>query len=92
MGVFFLTAHEKGFKFHAQPQTGTYSCVCRECGLLIISQMQFCVLYPLIPKYFLAIYLFSFDSQTYYIITRALDRMLSQIDRIIIEFNIVLDN
>lgn len=54
--------------------------------------MQICVLYPLIPKYFLAIYLFSFDSQTYYIITRALDRMLSQIDRIIIEFNIVLDN
>ena len=25
MAVFF-TAHEKGFKFHAQPQTGAYSC------------------------------------------------------------------
>ena len=24
--VFFFTAHEKGFKFHAQPQTGAYSC------------------------------------------------------------------
>ena len=26
MVVFFLIAHEKGFKFHAQPQTGAYSC------------------------------------------------------------------
>ena len=26
MAVFFFTAHEKGFKFHAQPQTGAYSC------------------------------------------------------------------
>ena len=26
MAVFFVIAHEKGFKFHAQPQTGAYSC------------------------------------------------------------------
>ena len=26
MAVFFFTAHEKGFKFHAQPQAGAYSC------------------------------------------------------------------
>ena len=26
MAAFFLIAHEKGFKFHAQPQTGAYSC------------------------------------------------------------------
>ena len=26
MAVFFFIAHEKGFKFHAQPQTGAYSC------------------------------------------------------------------
>ena len=25
MAVFFFIAHEKGFKFHAQPQTGAYS-------------------------------------------------------------------
>ena len=24
-GVFFFIAHEKGFKFHAQPKTGAYS-------------------------------------------------------------------
>ena len=24
--VFFFIAHEKGFKFYAQPQTGAYSC------------------------------------------------------------------
>ena len=27
MAVFFFTAHEKGFKFHAQPQNGAYSCL-----------------------------------------------------------------
>ena len=27
MAVFFFTTHEKGFKFHAQPQTGAYSCL-----------------------------------------------------------------
>ena len=26
MAVFFFIAHEKGFKSHAQPQTGAYSC------------------------------------------------------------------
>ena len=26
MAVFLFIAHEKGFKFHAPPQTGTYSC------------------------------------------------------------------
>ena len=26
MAVFYFTAHEKGFKFYAQPQTGAYSC------------------------------------------------------------------
>ena len=26
MAVFFFTSHEKGFTFHAQPQTGAYSC------------------------------------------------------------------
>ena len=26
MAVFFFIAHEKGYKFHAQPQTGAYSC------------------------------------------------------------------
>ena len=26
MAVFFVIAHEKGFKFHAQPRTGVYSC------------------------------------------------------------------
>ena len=26
MAVFFFIAHEKGFQFHAQPQTGAYSC------------------------------------------------------------------
>ena len=26
MAVFFFIAHEKGFKFHAQPRTGAYSC------------------------------------------------------------------
>ena len=26
MAVFFFITHEKGFKFHAQPQTGAYSC------------------------------------------------------------------
>ena len=26
MAVFFFIAHEKGFKFHAQPQPGAYSC------------------------------------------------------------------
>ena len=26
MAVFFFIAHKKGFKFHAQPQTGAYSC------------------------------------------------------------------
>ena len=32
MAVFFFTAHKKGFKFHAQPQTGAYSCwlLCRK--------------------------------------------------------------
>ena len=24
---FFFIAHEKGFKFHAKPQTGAYSCL-----------------------------------------------------------------
>ena len=27
MAVFFFTTHEKGFKFHAQPKTGAYSCL-----------------------------------------------------------------
>ena len=27
MAVFLFIAHEKGFKFHAQPQTGAYSCL-----------------------------------------------------------------
>ena len=31
MDVFFFIAHEKGFKFHAHPQTGTYSCFYRIC-------------------------------------------------------------
>ena len=26
MALFFFIAHEKGLKFHAQPQTGAYSC------------------------------------------------------------------
>ena len=26
MAVFFFITHEKGFKFHAEPQTGAYSC------------------------------------------------------------------
>ena len=26
MAVFFFIAREKGLKFHAQPQTGAYSC------------------------------------------------------------------
>ena len=26
MAVFFFIAHENGFKSHAQPQTGAYSC------------------------------------------------------------------
>ena len=26
MAAFFFIAHENGFKFHAQPQTGAYSC------------------------------------------------------------------
>ena len=26
-GVFFFNAHEKGFKFHVQPQTSAYSCL-----------------------------------------------------------------
>ena len=34
MAVFFFIAHEKGFKFHAKPQTGANSCLslCVECG------------------------------------------------------------
>ena len=28
MAVFFFISHEKGFKFHAQPQTGAHSCFC----------------------------------------------------------------
>ena len=28
MAVFFFIAHEKGFEFHARPQTGPYSCFC----------------------------------------------------------------
>ena len=35
MAVFFFTAHEHGFKFHAQPHTGAYSCLfiaaCSNC-------------------------------------------------------------
>ena len=27
-----MIAHEKGFKFHAQPQTGAYSCLGLEDG------------------------------------------------------------
>ena len=27
MAVVFFIAHVKGFKFHAQPQTGAYSCL-----------------------------------------------------------------
>ena len=27
MAMFFFIAHEKGFQFHAQPQTGAYSCL-----------------------------------------------------------------
>ena len=27
MAVFFFNAREKGFKFHAQPQNGAYSCL-----------------------------------------------------------------
>ena len=30
MAVFLFIAHEKGFKFHAQPQTGAYSCLLNE--------------------------------------------------------------
>ena len=26
MAVLFFIAHEKGFKFHARPQTGAHSC------------------------------------------------------------------
>ena len=28
-----MIAHEKGFKFHAQPQTGTYSCLPLKSGV-----------------------------------------------------------
>ena len=36
MAVFFFTAHKKGFKFHAQPQTGAYSCyLSRVCCIII---------------------------------------------------------
>ena len=27
MAVFYFIAHEKGFKFHAQPKTGAYFCL-----------------------------------------------------------------
>ena len=29
MAVFFFIAHEKGFEFHVQPQTGAYSCLAK---------------------------------------------------------------
>ena len=32
MAVFFFTAHEKGFKFHAQPQTNAYFLLVVEGG------------------------------------------------------------
>ena len=35
MAVFFFIAHEKGFKFHAQPQTGASSCFICNCSNLI---------------------------------------------------------
>ena len=40
MAVFFFIAHEKGFKFHVQPQTGAYSCL----------------LLPLHPQHFIELY------------------------------------
>ena len=37
MAVFLFIAHEKGFKFHAQPQNGAYSCyISKECIYNII--------------------------------------------------------
>ena len=30
VAVFFFIAHEKGFKFHAQPKTGAYSCLFKD--------------------------------------------------------------
>ena len=37
MAVFFFITHEKGFKFHAQPQTGAYSClIWIQCSMYII--------------------------------------------------------
>ena len=38
MAVFLFIAHEKGFKFLAQPQTGVYSCSCLGLGLRLASK------------------------------------------------------
>ena len=40
MAVFFFTAHKKGFKFHAPPQNGTYSC----CIMYLVSAFVIAVL------------------------------------------------
>ena len=37
MAVVFFTAHEKGFKFYAQPQTGAYSCFFLICATFSFS-------------------------------------------------------
>ena len=39
-----MIAHEKGFKFHAQPQTGAYSCLCF-CGTAQDALRRKCVVY-----------------------------------------------
>ena len=41
MAVFFFTAHEKGFKFHAQSQTGAYSCsVLKPCRFFFFFRLK----------------------------------------------------
>ena len=43
MAVFFFITHEKGFKFHVQPQTGAYSCL----STVVDHHSEFCTnLFP----------------------------------------------
>ena len=64
MAVFFFTAHEKGFKFHAQPQID--ACSCSVCSNLIDFVFIFiiifiCHLQPLVAHEF-KMYLFCLNS------------------------------
>ena len=36
-----MIAHEKGFKFHAQPQTGAYSCLNLRAHILVSNNSSY---------------------------------------------------